>query len=1666
MNKYLKKFLVIIAWIIGSVISLFILIFVLIQIPSVQNFVKNKAVSFLENKIGTPVKIEKLSISFPKKIVLENFYFESKEKDTLLYGKRLIVDIGLLKLLKNKVDIQSIELQNVNTHISRNKDSVFNFDYIIKAFVKEQTQVKSNDSTALEFSLGKISLDNIRVKFDDAITRNNLNFGFGHFDAKINKFDFNHQNYDISTLNLDRLNLKLEQGIIEEVAKNTQQIADSISQSPNINLKLGEIALSNININYGNQGTRIQSILNWEQLYIKFNQIDIKNQLIDISNLKFTNSSIKLQLDKNIKPAETKSSSPTSANSNNWKVVLNESAINHLDFKFDNENVRHSKSGIDYMHLSMKDFNLLATDLYYSVDSSSVHISKASLTEKSGLVITKLQSNLIHTKHKTSLTHLLIETPRSIIKNGIELQYPSLTAFSNNLKSVYINADINHSRLAYKDVLLFAPQLRNTKPFSSNPNGIIYVNAKIIGKVNNLNIPYLQLNGLGDSKINLSGNLKGLPDVSKAYFNLKINQFQSTKRDILTFAPKGTIPTTIQLPNAFSIKGNFKGMISNFSTNLVGNTSFGGFKLNVLFNQKIKNRETYVGKILLQNFNLGKLLRQDKTIGKISLVADIKGLGLNPNTATANLNGKILNVAYNGYNYHNLNLNAKINKGSYELKSTITDPNLNFSLLANGNLKKDIPSINLKVNVKNADLGKLNFYKGKLKMAGDIEANFTDLNPDNLNGYALLNKTLLIIDNQKFVLDSVSLFAQSNARFNKIELKSPFMYALINGKFQLTKIATALNKSVSKYYTTTPSVFYPKINQQQFNLHVVLQNHPVITNLVANLKKYETIYIDGNYNSMGDTINLKTIAPKVVYGNNTISGINFNLNTVSTALKYDLNIAEVKNNQILLPKTSLNGDVANNVLQYNLLVRDKKDKERYTLAGNLKASKNTTEIRLNPDGLKLNYQAWNIDNGNLISISNEGLFINQFNLSNQNQAIHIQSSNHANSPLKVDFSNFKIETITSIIEKDSLLVGGTINGTTVLNNLKTSPNFTSDLLIKDFNFKQDTVGNILLKVHSNNSPNIYNANIQINGNGNQANFEGFYKADNSTFDFDLQLQKLNLKSIQGFSLGYISNSSGYLTGNFKITGNTISPNIRGDLQFNNGAFRINPLNSYYQLLNDRIAFNADGIQFDKFSFEDSTNNKLSIDGMIYTQNYKDYRFNLEILADNFKAMNSSAKDNELYYGQLFLDTRIRVKGDLNKPIIDGDIKVNNDSKLTMVLPQSDPGIVDRDGIVEFIDQDFPQVNMEVALPDSLNQSKIKGLEISLNIEIEKEAELNLVIDKGNGDFVKLKGEAKLNATIDPSGKTSLTGRYDLNEGSYEMSFNFIRRKFTIKDGSSIVWTGEPTTADINITAIYVANTAPIDLLDNQLSGLSAGDRNTYKQKLPFNVLLNMNGELLKPILTFDVVLPEGNYNVSEDIISNSRIKLSQIREQPSELNKQVFALLLLNRFIGENPFASEAGSGGVGSLARQSVSKILSQQLNDLAGNLIAGVDLNFDLESTDDYTTGQKANRTDLNVGLSKQLLNDRLKVTIGSSFGLEGPQQSNQQTNNIAGDIAVDYQLSADGRYKLRAYRKNQYQVALQGQVIETGIGFIINMDYNKFREIFILSKKRKKDAVVENK
>lgn len=1654
LKKILKKTLKVFLWIIGSFLTLFLLIVLALQIPAVQNFAKDKAVTYLEGKIKTKVAIDRIEIGLPKKVILEGFYFEDQQKDTLLAGKKLAVDISLFQLFNNKIEINSVDLQDITATISRDENETFNFDYIIKAFASPPKP--EDDSQPMEFSIDKINIDKVKFNYSDATSKNDILVNLNHLDTKIKTFDLNKMEFDIPKAKIDGLKLKFKQGI---ASAKTKKATSKTSSETNLNLKLGKVDLSKIDVVYENEASKLNTKINLEKLNVAFNSIDLNKELIDIETLELNNTKGSLELGK-IEKIINQNEVDSTPSSSNWKVKIKKADLKKVDFKFDDASSVATNKGVDYKHLDIQNFNLNAENIDYSEQNTSGKINSLTVKDKSGLNIHALKTDFNYNNNGVSLKNLDLKTPQTSLKDEVIVGYASVRSIQENLGEMSVKANLKNSKIGFKDILLFAPTLENTSPFDTNPNAILSVNSIISGKLNNISFPNLEVSGIGSTKINASGKIVGFPDMKKAYFDLNIKNLESSSKDVAQFVPKGTIPSNIQLPSKFNTKGTFTGTMNNFATDLKLVSSFGNAKIKATFDQRRKNQEKYNAQTELDNFDLGKLIKND-SIGKISLKANVKGSGLNPKTANATVDGTILKADFNDYVYTNLKLKGKINNGLFNVNANANDPNLTFNMISNGSFKGKYPSGKLKLNVDIADLRKLNLHAGALKLRGEIDADIQSADLDYLNGKVSANNFIIANEKEQFVLDSINVIATSTAEKNTLVVKSQFMNADVTGKYQLSKIATALQNSISKYYNINSNSKNNQVKDQQFAFKIDVKDNPILLKFIPELKSLSQIALSGRYNSVNDSIIVNGSIPKLVYGTNTISGAILKVDTKDNALIYSLVVDDIQNASFQLPFTNITGKVENNIVDYSIQLKDLKNKERYLLVGTLKSENGNSDINLNPTNLILNYEKWNLSEENLIRIGKNGIYANNFELNKDGNSIKIQSqSTQPNSPLAIDFKDFEIETLTNIAQKSNLQIGGKINGNAQLKDLMQSVKFTSDLTIDNFTFQKDTVGNLKVKV-DNQIANTYNANVEITGFDNQVNLDGNYKTSNSSFDLNLDIQKLNVKSIQGFSFGNITESTGFLNGDLKITGTTENPKIIGDLKFNEVGFKVKQLNAKFKSMNDNITFTENLISLDNFIIKDEKNNDLTINGTINSQNLANVGFNLKVDAANFKAINSKAKDNDLYYGELYLDNNLTIKGTMESPVVEGDIKINKDTKFTVVLPQDDPSIADREGIVEFIDQDQPELITKVAFDEELSQTEIKGIFASVNIEIDKEAELSMIIDKSNGDFLKLKGEGQLNGGIDQSGKTTLTGRYELTEGSYEMSFNLIKRKFDIKKGSYLLWTGEPTTADINITAIYKSETAPIDLVNDQLGELTPEERNTYKERIPFETQLKLNGELLKPVITFDIVLPDGNNDVSADVITTTQAKLTQLRQQPDELNKQVFALLLLNRFIGENPFSSESGGTTASGLARDSASKILSQQLNNFAGDLISGVEINFDLQSTEDYTTGQKENKTDLNVGISKKLLNDRLKVTVGSSFGLEGTQQTNQEANTIAGDVSLDYQITKDGRYKVRAYRVNKYQVALQGQVVETGVAFILTIDYNKFRELFSKTKDQKAKA-----
>lgn len=1699
-----------------------------LKFPAVQNFVKDKLINYLEEKIQTKVQLDRVYVDFPNSLVMENFYLQGQDVDTLLYVKRFDVGLDIWQLFKSKADIKSIDLNGVNTTIVRQKDGSFNFDYILNAFATKDE--KESDSKPFIISLNKIKLQDINVSFIDYQAANNIQIKFNSFETKIKKFDLEQNQYAIGDILFDGLKFKLKQNLMQEIAKKAEEKVEPSSEQKPLQLELNGIQLKNFDIDYGDDNSGIFAQLKWTNFETKIKKIDLQNNHyavddIDLDGLfvklkqknkqqQKTNepevdviqkeSPLKIELNKinltnlnvdygdeisktfaqiNLKQFETKinelgldknkfdidyinlkdakinanlhlvnqqSTSNTNTNSQPFNLILNKVTTENIQIKYTNTAIKRAPQGMDFNHLNFTKLNLDLRDFKMIHNEIEGSIKSASIQEGKGLNIQQFRTDFLYGETQTYLKNFYLKTPKTLLKNQVVLSYANQNQLTNHPEKITISADLNQSKIGFSDILYLVPDLKNTVPFNHYPTAVLNVDAAVRGKMNDILIQRLNVSGLDDLNVSANGRIKNATQPTHLFYDLTIQNLSTSSKTIYQLIPKNTLPENIRIPSKLSVKGKAKGTTEIINTQLFLTSSLGNANIDAKLDMRKKDAEEYDIKADLEKLDIGTLISHHE-LGKISAKFSVKGKSFNPEKANALINGKIIAAGFSQYVYQNIDLKAKINQGIFETKVDSKDSNAQLNLAASGVYKTDLTNVKLDGNISTLNLKKLGFYADPLNISGEINADFAHLNPDDLNG-SLHLKNFKISDSVTVLpIDEIKLTAISSAEMNQLNLASQIADVELKGQFKLTQIGDALSQTINEYYQFQESNPSIKIDPHQyFTLNATIKNDDLIQRFVPDLKHFETISLNGTYNSDENKLNLEGQIPQLTFGENTIEDGKILIDNNAKTLNYDLSIEALKNESLQLNKISIDGNIEENVVQYNIKTKDEKEQTQFLLAGNIKTSDELTEIKLNENGLKLNYDSWKVGENNSIQLKKDGITAHNFSISKGNSQILVQSeSEKSNSPLNIFIQDFKIETITELIKKEELPAAGTINGSVQLRDFDKQMMFNADMSITDLEVFGNPIGLLTAKV-ANSSPTLLNVDVNLSGNNNKVKLNGDFNTENSSFDFILDLNRFEMKAIQGFAMNQIKESEGYLSGKLTLTGKADKPSILGQIKFNEVGMIITETGSNFRKINDAIEFTSQGLEFNRFKINDNEGNSLTINGEVLTKTYQDFAFNLKANARDFKLINAPKSDDALMYGQLAVNANMGIKGDLDLPKVDGNITVTNDTNFTFVLPQTSHSLEESDGIVEFIDQNNLTVNKAVELNEINSTSKIKGLDVNVNIETDKEAKMTIIIDKNNGDFVEIQGEAHLTGGMDPSGKTTLVGVYQVEKGAYELSVSLLKRRFDIQKGSTITWTGEPTSANLNITAIYKTETAPIDLVQQQISGLSSNEMNQYKQRIPFNANLILNGELLKPIITFDITLNDNNPSIPKSVIDNTKAKLDQLRNDEAELNKQVFALLLLNRFVGENPFQSQSGVSAE-TMAKQSVSNLLSQQLNNLAADLIKGVDIDFGLDTEDDYSTGTKNTRTDLNVAVSKRLLNDRLKVSVGSNFGLEGEARENENTTNIAGNISVDYSLSRDGRYMLRAYRKDEYQVALQGQIVETGVGFIITLDYNQFKEIF---------------
>lgn len=1683
---HMRKVLKISLYILGSILLLLVLAIAALNTPWGQNFVRGKAEAFLHNKLKTEVRIGHLGYGLPKFVVLNNVMLRDQANDTLLSVNTLKVDVAMLELLHKKLDVQLLVLNGVHSHVYRNMpDTNFNFSYIVTAFAgkekapKPEKKPKDTSGSSFEISIGKVKIDDIHARLDDQTGGMKLGVNLEHLALDMKKVDLDSMRFHIKELEVA--------GLQTSYAQDTSYLPPSPKSDTKARLHLvaDKVHLERIGLGYNDVLNKLAFDLNLGALDLDLKQFDLGENNIDINKLAIANTGASLVIGRHADAPAVIDTIVKKDTTEGWRVNAGDIDLSGLAFKMDNENTPRVARGMDYAHLNLKDLVLHMRNLAYTSDSISGKIEHLAVKEQSGLDLMELKTAFNYNPQGAILNDLYLLTPHTLLKDHLEVHYASLDNISKNVGAIQVDVNLYKSLVGFSDILLFAPQLASQDIFRKYPRAQMQLEAKANGRVDNLSVGHLYVQALNNTELEVNGNLWGLPDANKLRYKMHVTRLRSTREAVADFVPDSTL-ASIRIPDMFSLAGDVSGTIKDYNTDMTLMSTDGvAYIKGSLLMSPGKNRERYDMAVQTRSLNIGRILRKDSLLGEITARIIARGTGFDPKKMAAIAEGSIVSATAKGYRYHDITFNGRTDAGKATMKMRAEDPNLRFHLAGTTDFAKTKPAVKANIQLDSVDLQALKLYSSELRARGTITLDFPVMDPDYPQGAFTWTKPIINADGKRYYLDSMYITsAPSDTNGQNINAYLQVFNAHITGKTPLTKVGDIIMDRINRRYAppasdTSTVALFNKVSGSQmqlahkdtislpasYNLALTASvvDQPMLHGILPGLTTFDSIHIDGALDPRHLALNVDI--PEVVYGSNTIEKAEVNVSGTDSAFTYKVTVDKISAGSLALWYANINGNLDKNLITANVSIADSLKKERFALAANMQNEGQMQVITLK-EGLILNYDKWTVAQPNQIVLANGGYYIQNFSISNDGQFIKANSDQaSANAPLKVDISNFRLANLTNVISRhDTALADGVLDGKV---NMQKAANgnlqMDGDLTIKGLCVLADTMGDLRAQVN-NKTANTLNADITLTGYNNDITIKGDYyteERNGNAFDMKVDVKALALHSFESLAMGQIKNSTGYIRGDLRLTGTASAPKINGELKTDNLRTTVSTINSNFKFPSETIKFSDDVVTFNKFNILDSPDNKATLDGTVNIKDLTSPDMDLSIKAKNWRAVHSTAKDNKNFYGDLYMTTNLTVKGTPSAPTVDGSLNVLKGTNLTIVTPEKNPEIESRRGIVKFVNgRDSGRENLLIPKKKdtTVKRHLAKGSDINVNIVVDKNAQFSLVIDQANGDFLSVRGDATLNASLARNGTIALTGNYTLHEGAYQFNYNFIKRKFQIRDGSIITFAGDPVNGtNMDITAVYQAVVPPYDLIEREVPDQTA--LNYYKQRIPFDVELYLKGQVLKPSIRFNVALPENKiYPLTSDQIELIQGKLSQIRNDTSQLNKQVFAVLILNRFVSDDPFSSGASSSA-SFAALQSVSTFIGEQLNQAASRFIKGVDFSVDLATTEDYTTGDLRQRTDLNVAASKRLLDDRLKLTIGNNFELEGPQTTNQQNNYVPSNLAADYLLTADGKYTLRGYRMAYDEGVLQGYVTETGLNFIVSLDYNRFKNV--LKKQSKKTA-----
>ncbi|HEX6334335.1 MAG TPA: translocation/assembly module TamB domain-containing protein, partial [Flavisolibacter sp.] len=1189
------------------------------------------------------------------------------------------------------------------------------------------------------------------------------------------------------------------------------------------------------------------------------NEISATKKMVNIRNVSLDEPYFAIHDYQGNRPAVVNASSNTVAQADtSWNFMLGNASIRNGRFRLDNGSLTPTVRHFDGKHIDFSNITGTLKNVGWAKDTMRGNVDLTAV-ERSGLQVKALQAaTTIHPKAMI-FDRLYLRTNRSTLRDYFSMSYNSTADLQNFIHDVILEADFDRADISSDDIAFFAPGVADW-------NRNLRVNGRVKGTVDALAASDLEL--WAGNKTYLNGNVSivGLPDVNSTLIHIEASDLRTTYADAVNFFPslrRVTKPDLRKL-SYIRFRGTYTGFVNDFVTFGTIQTALGTVTTDLNMKLPPRGVPQYSGRISTHGFQLGSFL-DDPNLGIIDFHGTVAGRGFDWNTLDMKVDGVIHKFHYGDYTYQNITAKGTLKNRMFNGNFVIKDPNADLELTGLIDLRNARPLFDAKANIRYANLKALQLTPEEIILKGAFDLNLQGSDLADLLGSARVSNATLIHNGKEIFFDSLVVSSRYENGLKVLHARSNEFNATVTGSFDLNGLPDAFIVFLNRYY---PAYIRPprNVRPQAFTFDIttgVVEDY--IRLIDPRLSGFNNAHITGSLDTRANNMTVDADVPQFAFSNYSFSDVRLKGSGDFQRLLLTGEVRDARiGDSLVFPQTTFSVEAQNDVSTVTVSTTANQAINQANLSARVNTFSDGLTINFNPSSFVLNGKTWSIEQGGELSFRRNTVVYGEVLLKESSQEILLETKPSADgtslNDLHITLRNINLGDLSPFLLKKERLEG-LVSGEVVIEDPENKMNITGSLTADQLRLDNDSLGQVLVR-------SIYYDNrtgmLTVRGNNTDpAHHIDFdvamdLKDSANTFQDRITLLPTNfqLKFLERFLGSLFSDITGLVSGKIDIVGEGANRDYLAKARLRDAGFKVNFTQVFYRIDDTEIELSRDRIDFSNIRLRDANGRAALVNGMISHKSFQDmyYDIAVETESPNMLLLNTTYRDNQMFYGKAYGSGTFVLVGPQNNMLMNIDIRASEQDSSFITLP---PSRSRESGQASFM--------VEKKYGREMSPTSLRGAATNLNYNITLAANpmvnMEVILDELTGDIIRGRGSGVLTINSGTSTPLTINGRYMIDEGSYEFTFqSFFKKPFVLRRGANnfIEWSGDPYDANINLDAVYTAEKVSFAPLANTLLPSSVAGRSLASLRDRVNVVATLTGNLFQPDFSFRLEFPSNS----------------------------------------------------------------------------------------------------------------------------------------------------------------------------------------------------------------